>query len=240
MDTGAATVEADQSTGEKPSWDLRAAVCKAGAEALSGLDDDALMFLLLEAVYPQDIDELFAELYSRYHARVNGWCRRFMSDPQRADDMTQEVFLRAFRYRTSFRGEARASTWLFTVTRNYCLTAIRKANADPATAAALLDPRLKGSSGLETHQRIERTEAFRQVWKIIESALTPTEARVMVLHYGHGLPLALITRHMAFTNPSGAKAYIVNAKRKLAQVLARTNRRRTGAVGTTEPDAMAA
>jgi RNA polymerase sigma-70 factor (ECF subfamily) len=225
---------------EGPSWDLRAAVCKAGAQAVGGLDDDTLMFLLIEAVYPRDIDEIFAELYSRYHARVNGWCRRFAGDRERADDMTQEVFLRAFRYRSSFRGEARASTWLFTVTRNYCLTAIRKAKSDPSTLAAVLDPRLGGDSGLETYRGLERDEAFRRVWKVIQSALTPTEARVMVLHYGHGLALDLITRQMAFTNPSGAKAYIVNAKRKLGAVLARRGRGRARAIGRTDSAPLAA
>jgi RNA polymerase sigma-70 factor, ECF subfamily len=215
-------------------------LCEAGAEMVSGLDDDALMFLLVEAVYPRDIDELFAELYSRYHARVNGWCRRFVGDPQRAEDLTQEVFLRAFRYRSSFRGEARTSTWLFTVTRNYCLTAIRKARADPSTSAALLDPRIKGQSGLEIHQRMERDETFRQVWRIIQSALTPMEMRVMVLRYGHGLPLGVITRRLAFSNPSGAKAYIVNAKRKLGLVLARTNRRQTGSIRRTDSASLAA
>jgi RNA polymerase sigma factor (sigma-70 family) len=209
------------STNDAPAWDLRAAVCKAGVEGVHKLEDDALMFLLLEAVYPQDIDELFAELYARYHVRVNAWCRRFIRDPHRADDMTQEVFMRAFRYRNSFRGEARTSTWLFTVTRNYCLTAIRKANGDPSTGAGLLDPRIKGSSGLETHQRMERDESFAAIWRLVQTALTAKECRVMVLHYGHGLPLALITRQLGLTNPSGAKAYIVNAKRKLGVVLAR-------------------
>jgi RNA polymerase sigma-70 factor (ECF subfamily) len=221
------------------AWDLRAAVCKAGAEQVHGLDDDALMFLLLEAVYPQDLDELFSELYSRYHARVNGWCRRFVRDSHRADDMTQEVFMRAFRYRSSFRGEARTSTWLFTITRNYCLTALKKANGDPATAATVLDPRLKGSSGFETHQRLERAEAFAAIWDLIRTTLTPREARVMVLHYGHGLPLALITRQLGLGNPSGAKAYIVNAKRKLGAMLARRGQKAIS-VRRADPGAIAA
>jgi len=53
--------------------------------------------------------------------------------------------------------------------------------------------------------------------------------RVMALHYGHGLPFALITRQMMLTNPSGAKAYIVNARRKLKAVL-RSGEVRTGAM----------
>jgi len=43
----------------------------------------------------------------------------------------------------------------------------------------------------------------------------------MTLHYGHDVPLATITRELALDNPSGAKAYIVNARRKLQGVLRR-------------------
>jgi RNA polymerase sigma-70 factor, ECF subfamily len=223
MDSGAAPIDPCNPTDVGIAGELRATLGRTDA-GLRDLSDDSLMFRLLDAVYPRDIDALFGELYSRYHSRVKVWCRRFTRDPQRADDMAQEVFMRAFRYRNSFRGESRTSTWLFTVTRNYCLTAIRKANADPSTAAVLLDPRLKGASGFETHRQMELDEAFLHVWKLLNTALTPAEARVMVLHYGHGLPLALITRRLALTNPSGAKAHIVNAKRKLGLLLARTGR----------------
>ncbi len=51
--------------------------------------------------------------------------------------------------------------------------------------------------------------------------LEPLELRVMTLHYGHEVPLATITRELALSNPSGAKAYIVNARRKLHAVLHR-------------------
>jgi len=214
--------------------ELRSSVCSAGAEGVRELHGDALMFLLSEALFPQDIEELFAELYRRYRIRVNVWCRRFMKDPDRAEDMTQEVFMRAFRYRRSFRGDARTSTWLYSIARNYCLTAIRKASADPSTGAADLDPRLRGSSGLETLRQMERDEEFGAVWRLLHRTLTPTEARVMVLHYGNSLPLAEITRKLALSNPSGAKGYIVNAKRKMGLVLARVRSNRAGSVRKTQ------
>jgi RNA polymerase sigma-70 factor (ECF subfamily) len=241
MDSGVLADKSGNSREVSATWDHHLAVGRAkSANELRDVDDDALMVLLLEAEYPQDIDLIFAELYSRYYLRVNGWCRRFMRDPHRADDTTQEVFMRAFRYRNSFRGEARTSTWLFSVTRNYCLTAIRKANSDPSTGAALLDPRLKGASGFEIQQQLERDQAFDETWRVIRSCLTPTETRVMVLHFGHEMPLALVTRQLGLTNPSGAKAYVVNAKRKLGFVLARTRRKENGNGHRTSPGAIAA
>jgi hypothetical protein len=47
----------------------------------------------------------------------------------------------------------------------------------------------------------------------------------MVLHYGHEMPLDAITAALGLTNTSGAKAYIVSAKRKLSTALKRWNER---------------
>ena len=203
-------------------------MCKVGTEEIRTLGDETLIFLLLAAIHRKDIDDLFAELYRRYHARVTCWCRRFVKNHDRADDMSQEIFLRAFRYRHSFRGDSRLSTWLYSITRNHCLTAMKKSGGDPSIMAGPLDPELYGSNGMETQKRIERAEAFSAIWRLIDTALTPTEARVMALHYGHELPLATITRHLMLSNPSGAKAYIVNAKRKLHAVLVNHGKKRTG------------
>jgi hypothetical protein len=57
------------------------------------------------------------------------------------------------------------------------------------------------------------------MWSIVDETLTTMEKRVMALHYGHELTLDAITRACHLSNASGAKAYIVNAKRKLKRVL---------------------
>jgi len=201
------------------AWDVRAGVCGAAAEQLNALSDDGLMFLFGTADDRDQANRLFTELYSRYRVRVSTWCRRVARDREKVDDLTQEVFLRAYRYRRSFRGDARLSTWLYTITRNTCFTALKRAEDEPSSGAELLDPALWGESGFEIQRRLEREEAFHSLWRLIERRLTPTEARVLALHYGHDLPLPVITRQLMLSNPSGAKAYIVNAKRKLSAVL---------------------
>jgi hypothetical protein len=52
-------------------------------------------------------------------------------------------------------------------------------------------------------------------------ALDPMETQIMVLHYIHEVPMAVITERLALSNPSGAKACIVNARRKLSHLLRR-------------------
>jgi len=206
------------------TWDVRAGVCAVASERLGELSDDGLMFLFGASEDRDQANRLFTELYARYRIRVSAWCLRVARDREKVDDLTQEVFLRAHRYRRSFRGDARLSTWLYTIARNTCFTALRRAEDEPSSGA-VLDAALWGESGIEIHRRLEREEAFHSLGRLIERRLTPMEARVLALHYGHDLPLPVITRQLMLSNPSGAKAYIVNAKRKLSAVL---NGRRSG------------
>jgi RNA polymerase sigma-70 factor, ECF subfamily len=201
------------------SWDLCEAICQVGAQDIQAISDEGLMFLLRSPTASQHGEALFGELHRRYHSRVLSWCRRLTRDREGASDLAQEVFLRAFRYMHTFRGESRLSTWLYVITRNYCMNALKKSVRDPVDGADLVSPTVPGSDGMETYTNLANSQSFNAMWRLIDSTLNPLEARVMALHYGHGLPLATITRALMLGNPSGAKAYIVNARRKLNAVL---------------------
>jgi RNA polymerase sigma-70 factor (ECF subfamily) len=201
------------------AWETRVAICKIGIEQQSENSDEALVFLLLNAVDQTTVDDLFQELFRRYQSRVTTWCARVTHDPERALDLAQEVFLQAFRRLDSFRGDSRFSTWLYAITRNHCLNVLKKWRTEPAENGEMMPPDISGSNGMEIHLAMERGQTFENMWKLIDASLTPKEARVMALHYGHGLPLATITRELKLSNPSGAKAFIVNARRKLNAVL---------------------
>jgi RNA polymerase sigma factor (sigma-70 family) len=212
---------ADEAMSDPPieSWDVRAAVCAVGARSIDAHSDEALVFLVRSAVDRQTIDDLFHELFRRYQLRVARWCQRTTRDPDCVPDLVQEVFLRAFRRLYTYRGNSRFSTWLYVLTRNHCLNALKKRKTEPVEGGEIMPDDLPGAHGREIHLAIERDQSFRSMWRLIQETLTPAEVRVMALHYGHGLPLAVITRQMMFSNPSGAKAYIVNARRKLKAVL---------------------
>jgi RNA polymerase sigma factor (sigma-70 family) len=196
------------------------------------LTDEEVMFVLCDTNVARDGDlneNLFSEIFRRYHVRVTSWCFRFTRNRGRALDLAQEVFFRAYRHRAGYRGDSRFSTWLYAVTRNHCLSAIRKI-ADPVDAGEIVPLRLQDFSTTPPDVALERKQRRQEMWRMIGSALEPTEARVMALHYGYELPLAAITRELALTNPSGAKAYVVNARRKLNRVIQRRElRSRTAA-----------
>jgi len=113
------------------TWDFRVAVCAVGSRNIDTLSDEALVFLLRSAVDRHTVDDLFGELFRRYQPRVTQWCYRVIREPDRVPDLVQEVFLRAFRRLCTYRGNSRFSTWLFVLTRNHCLNALKKRHIEP-------------------------------------------------------------------------------------------------------------
>jgi len=182
------------------------------------LSDEALILHLREVadqpVHPW-LDCYFEEFFHRYHARVVGWCCGVTKDRESALDLAQEVFLKVFRSLPAFRGDSRISTWIYVITRNHCLNALKERRTQPTDAALEIPCSLSGENGADSHIALEKAQSFRNTCRIIRSILTPMEARVLWLHYGHDLTLNSITRQLLLSNRSGAKAYIVSAKRKL-------------------------
>lgn len=70
---------------------------------------------------------------------------------------------------------------------------------------------------------LDARDAGAVVRQLMDRALDHTEKQVMTLHYGHDMRLDAITAALGLTNASGAKAYIVSAKRKLNAAVRRWN-----------------
>jgi DNA-directed RNA polymerase specialized sigma24 family protein len=73
----------------------------------------------------------------------------------------------------------------------------------------------------EALQTLSAQDRRRFVRQVMDDVLDEVEKKVMTLHYGHGISLRAITAALGLTNRSGAKAYIVNARRKLNIVTTR-------------------
>jgi RNA polymerase sigma-70 factor (ECF subfamily) len=62
----------------------------------------------------------FAELYETHSQSVYYLALRFLADPQKAEDVTHDVFLKVYRKLGDFRGESSLRTWLYRITINHC------------------------------------------------------------------------------------------------------------------------
>jgi RNA polymerase sigma-70 factor (ECF subfamily) len=62
----------------------------------------------------------FAAIYNEHSRAIYYLALRFLADPQKAEDATHDVFLKAFRKQEQFRGESSWRTWLYRITINHC------------------------------------------------------------------------------------------------------------------------
>ena len=86
----------------------------------------------------------FSELVRRYERKVYGLAYRYAGDPDDAADLAQEAFLKAFCALGTFRGRSSFSTWLYRVTANVCLDALRSRQRRPTLS---LDQAQSGGEG---------------------------------------------------------------------------------------------
>ena len=66
-------------------------------------------------------EQTFENLYRENAGRIYALCLRMSGDPTNARDLTQEVFVRAWKKLHLFRGESQLSTWLRRLAVNVCL-----------------------------------------------------------------------------------------------------------------------
>lgn len=88
-------------------------------DSAGGPDD----FELIERTCGGDL-AAFDTLVERYQDRVYGYTCRMLGDPETAREVTQDIFLRTYNYLDRFRGEAKFSTWLFTIVSSSCKNAL--------------------------------------------------------------------------------------------------------------------
>lgn len=69
----------------------------------------------------------FENLVRRYQGDVFRFSLHLVSDRNLAEDVTQETFIRAYRFLKRYRGDSRFSTWLFSIARNCVQDEFRKA-----------------------------------------------------------------------------------------------------------------
>jgi RNA polymerase sigma-70 factor, ECF subfamily len=188
---------------------------------LEDLSDEELVAEYRRAP-PAVRSDIANQLFTRHYERVARWCFRLTGDRDAAADLAQDVFLKAHRHLDAFKGASRFSTWLYTIVRNEGLNRMQRLSPEVQDDALLADVAAATEAPDAT---VSRASRGKRLMAFLSETLDRTERTVFTLHYGDELPLDTITRLLSLDNASGAKAYIVSAKRKLARAAARLRAR---------------
>lgn len=91
---------------------------------MNTISDEELVRLYVET----QRNTYFERLYERYCDKVYRKCLSFTKDPLRAEDLTHDIFLKLVVKLSSFREQAKFSTWLYSITYNHCTDQLRSQN----------------------------------------------------------------------------------------------------------------
>ncbi len=87
----------------------------------TGLTDTEIISRVLKGE-----QQIFAQLVERYQNYVFTLVLRLIESREDAEEVSQDIFVKAYRSLSDFRGESKFSTWLYTIVRTSCITFLRK------------------------------------------------------------------------------------------------------------------
>lgn len=168
-------------------------------------------------------ERTFEGLVQQYKNRIFGYVCRLTNDSPDAEDITQEVFIRAYQSMHAFRHDAAVDTWLYRIATNLVIDRFRRekrapqwvpVNDDPEESERDL-PSLDREADPQASMQLNELQA--QVQKAVRSL--PTKLRtVVVLHDMEGLSYEEVAQTLGC--PVGTvKSRLFNARLMLRKKL---------------------
>lgn len=158
-----------------------------------------------------------AEIFDRYSNRIYNFAYRFLRNSEAAEDATQEVFVKMLKHANQFHGDAKLSTWLFSITANWCRDYLRKADNKAKEAEEVLYS-IPAPSELAPDRNLERRQDEQMIQKAL-SALTPEQREAILLSRYQGLSYAEIAQ-ISGCSEGAVKTRVFRAMETLKKALA--------------------
>jgi len=138
--------------------------------------------------------EAFGEIYSIYLDRIYRYILYQVGERMTAEDLTQEVFLKAWRAIGSYKGQGREfSTWLYRIAHNHVIDSLR-ARRPSLSLEAEEDEGLQISTDSgDPQQELERSRARKEVLELV-SCLPVQQRQMIALRFSDGLDNGEIER----------------------------------------------
>jgi RNA polymerase sigma-70 factor, ECF subfamily len=134
---------------------------------------------ILELVRANRRDEAIVALLPQYRRRVFGLAYSYLRDRDAAEDVTQEIFIKLWRALATYDGRASMSTWIYTITRNASLSALRSRRPH----ASLSDPDVMAEADTcDEGSAVEKEAAAASLLRMVDQ-LPAKQRQVVMLFY---------------------------------------------------------
>ena len=156
--------------------------------------------------------EQYEYFLDRYGQQVFVLVDRIVSCQEDAEELTQDVFLKAFQQLSSFKAESSFSTWIYRIATNLAISAVRKKRndvlrLDDSVFANLSDTQVDEALEDESEEQMERLQQAMNQLEVDERAL-------ITLYYLEEKPLAEVAFILGMTE-GNAKVKLHRIRKKL-------------------------
>ena len=144
----------------------------------TGLNDSEIISKVLNGD-----QQAYAELVNRYQNYVFTLAFRFMKNREDAEEVSQDIFVKAYRALADFKGNSKFSTWLYTIVNNTCITFLRKKKLQTYSLdrEGVFEAADSQDSGLRANL-VEQKSKVAMVNNAI-NLLSPDDAEIITLFY---------------------------------------------------------
>lgn len=135
------------------------------ANIVPDTDDQVLDEIIVARINAGETGQ-FALIYQRYRARTFALAYGMTGHRDQAEDLAQEIFLRAYQRLPTFKGQAKFATWFYRLALNHCLNYCRheRSRKRPLTNGEPNLPKLiEVRTANETHDTVLRREIQQQI-----------------------------------------------------------------------------
>lgn len=176
-------------------------------KAFKNTSDEELVRLYVES----QRNVYFEELYDRYVDKVYRKCLSFVKNDAQAEDFTHDIFLRLVLKIGSFKEQAKFSTWLYSITYNYCIDQMRLVKKQAETT---LD------ENFDMQEEEEDSEFMEMQTKNLKKALQkidPDEQMILLMKYQDDFSIKEIAETFKISE-SAVKMRLMRTKEKLRKL----------------------
>src|SRR5262245_64879280 len=197
----------------KPEWNLRVVRPESpGVVAEASLSELAEADLLAACLSGRP--GAFDLIVERHRKAVYQLCYRFVGNHEDASDLSQDVFLRAYRGLKNFRGQSSIATWLYRIGVNVCLNrvSVKAPLSEPIDSAQHIDTRSESPD-----ERVLRDERAARV-RVAVSRLPDKQRAALILRMYHDMSHQEIAE-MLGSSVGAVKANVFHALQNLKKLL---------------------
>ncbi|QJW90125.1 RNA polymerase sigma factor [Spirosoma taeanense] len=130
-------------------------------------------------------NDYFETLYNRYVSKVYRRCLSLTKDTAQAEDYTHDIFLRVYGNLVNFKERSAFSTWLYSISYNYCMDQLRYANRNITVSLDQSEEDYAYPESTDSEQVEGRLQHLAEVMNTI----SPDEVQMLRLKYEDGLDI---------------------------------------------------